>query len=366
MTMRVMLDGWSLCYAPNSAAALHLLDLLQIISEEYQPLLALPGDLDEVSELPEYVDIHLLPTRHTPGAHLLWEQRTLPRLARRQSADLLHLVTYSVALAGGPPTLVSPCGFTQDEQRLTAGLADRLRRALSVGTLGQAQAILWPADLPQPDLPALYKPLPPLVSPDFNPTDPPDLAALEPYHLPESYVLYHGPQDPASITRLLDVWSWAAGAVGELYPLVVLGMEKQGRQQLLEVSADTKLNQTLIRLPAVSLPAIAALYRGAAALLHIGDVSPWGGPLRYALACGVPVVAAYSSDADALVGPAGYLVGSDDARAMGAALLSVLVNEEVAQPLRQAALVRAAGWRMAEFGQQLFGVYRQLIGLNRA
>lgn len=361
-----MYDGWSLSYTPNSAAALHLIELLQSCPKEYQPLLALPGDLDFRDWLPERVDIHLISTPNIPRARLLWEQCTLPRLACHQSADLLHLVTNSVALAGGPPTLVSPCGFTQDEQRATTGFADRLRRALSVGAQGQAQAILWPADLPRPDLPAPSITLPPLVSSEFNPSDPADLSALEPLHLPESYVLYHGSQDPASIARLLGVWSWAVGAVGELYPLVVLGLEEQPRRQLLEVSADTKLDQTVIRLPEVPLPAIAALYRGAAALLHIGNVSPWGDPLRYALACGLPVVAAHSSEADALVGPAGYLVGPGDTRAMGAALLTVLVNEEVAESLRQAALVRAIGWRMAEFGQQLLGIYQQVITKNRA
>ncbi len=41
--------------------------------------------------------------------------------------------------------------------------------------------------------------------------------------LPETFILYHGPYDSSTVERLLSAWTWGAGALGELYPLVLLG-----------------------------------------------------------------------------------------------------------------------------------------------
>ncbi len=63
---------------------------------------------------------------------------------------------------------------------------------------------------------------------------------------------------------------------------------------------------------------------------------------------------------DALVGPAAYLVALDHPRELGAALLTVIVEEEVASQLSAAALRRAAGWQTEAFRQELGEAYRIL------
>ena len=86
---------------------------------------------------------------------------------------------------------------------------------------------------------------------------------------------------------------------------------------------------------------------------------------RAALACAKPVVAYESAWADAMVGPAAYLVppgggAQAGSRALGAALITVVVEESVAEELSQAARLRSAQWGQAEFGERLAEAYRQL------
>jgi glycosyltransferase involved in cell wall biosynthesis len=83
--------------------------------------------------------------------------------------------------------------------------------------------------------------------------------------------------------------------------------------------------------------------------------------LRLALASGRPVVAADHPLADALVGPAAYLAPAGDSRALGAGLITVLVEEDLAGRLSQAARQRAASWRLDRFPGRLEETYRQIL-----
>ncbi len=89
----------------------------------------------------------------------------------------------------------------------------------------------------------------------------------------------------------------------------------------------------MLILPPLIPPEIPALYRRASALFHPAPVTPWGGPVRHALASGAPVVALETGLSSAMVGPAAYLVPGEDDRAMGAALITVIVEDEVREQL---------------------------------
>jgi glycosyltransferase involved in cell wall biosynthesis len=75
------------------------------------------------------------------------------------------------------------------------------------------------------------------------------------------------------------------------------------------------------------------------------------------MACGKPLVASETALTDAIVGPAAYLAPPGDARSLGAALVTVIVEEQVAENLSAAASRRSANWRAAEFREQLEKIY---------
>jgi glycosyltransferase involved in cell wall biosynthesis len=354
--MRILYDGWPIIHAPDSPAALHLLALLESLSGEIEALVALPGE--PPAWLPLQVVTHILPGKDTPAARLGWVQRALPGLAARLGADLLHLTAPAAPLFGRAGCVVSPCGLGGEAG---SGLAARLGEALGYGGLARARAVLWPEDLPAPALPAALLRLPPLVHPAFWPDAPPappdDLAGLD---LPETFILYHGsPAEAGSgaLEQVLEAWSWVAGSLSEYYPLLLAGLGQAAKATLPKLLAGSRLAGSLRPLPPLSPAALAEVYRRCAALFQPLPGTPWGEPVRHALACGRPVVACDDPLTAALAGPAAYLASPGDGRALGAALISVVVEEALAEQLSAAARQRSAAWRGADFAEALVKLY---------
>ncbi len=355
--LHILYDGWPLLREPADPAALHLLALLANLPASVQATVALPAA--PPPWLPANLALHSHQAADTPGARLAWEQRTLPNLARKLQADLLHLTSAHPALIGQPRCAVSPSGYTEDG-KASGGLIDRLRIALAQGGMARLRGLLWPDDLPGPEHPSPVHLLPAVVHPDFALPSLSAASRLADRELPENYILYHGPYRTRELVRLLNAWSWPAGPIGELYPLVLLGAPSEAREYLMSTISRQHLDGTVIVLPDIAPDQIPAVYRGCSALFHPAPISPWGGAVRHALACGKPVVAAASERSDALVGPAAYLVPGDDTRALGAALITIVVETDVAASLSQAATDRAAGWQSEAFGERLLAVYRAI------
>jgi glycosyltransferase involved in cell wall biosynthesis len=366
---KILYDGWSLVHQPNSPAALHLLTLLAAHPADFPAAVGLPGESSHL--LP--VDVETLQgfAPDTDWGRLGWEQRLLPALAARVEAALTHHIGGSPALFGAAPRLVSPAGFSVGNlpaARRGPGFAGRLREAFSQGGLARAAVLLWPEDLPEPATETRLRRLPPPVHPLFqtsagaaNPAQS-GRAELEGLDLPETYLLAHGPGDGAGLRRLLDAWSWAAGSIGEYYPLLLVGLDRPAQDRFAALLAEYQLTDTARPLPPLSLPALAAVYHGCGALFHPEQISVWGDPARLALACGKPVVALESEGAAALMGPAGYLISAQQpypaiCRALGAALISVVVEESLADALSQAARERAAPWQLDSFSSSLRECY---------
>lgn len=370
VAMKILYDGWSLVNQPNSPAALHLLTLLAAHPADFAAWVGLPGE--PFHTLPASVETLQQPTPDTDWGRLRWQQRLLPALAARVGAGSVHLAGSSPALFGSTGAWVSPAGFANDDLPTPGprlGFAGRLQKAFSQGGLARATALLWPDDLPVSQAEAPVYQLPPVVHPVFQAAKlPPGLARtaagaeLQALNLPETYLLYHGPDDEPGLRRLLDAWSWAAGSIGAYYPLMLVGLDRPAQDRLAALLAEYQLTGTARPLPPLPLPALAAIYLGCSALIHLAQVSPWGDPARLALACGKPVVGLESERAAALIGPAGFLIPTHQpypaiCRALGAALITVAVEESLAEALSQAAQARAAPWQFDSFAHRLRECY---------
>ncbi len=372
----IMYDGWPLVYQPNDPAALHLLTLLEHHPVEFPATIALPGD--PAFPIPPGIMPRLEATSNNDIDRMLWEQISLPRLAQAQRASLVHRTAGSSALFGSKNCIVSPAGFgtgtwfgqdgeLQGTHCLKYSLVARLRESLVIGGMSRVRGVLWPADLSQLQLGRKVFKLPPLIPKVFW-GDAPELSASALQKQPQSYILYHGPHNPGDLRRLLDAWSWASKSIAEYYPLLLLGLDRASQGQLETLVQKYGLKGTLQVLPPQPPVILAALYHGCSALFHPAASSPWGGPIRLALACGKPVVALEDRLSDALTGSAAYLVPPgvswlECCRALGAALVTLVVEESVAKSLSRQARQRAAGWRNAseqQFSQHLRAVYQVL------
>jgi glycosyltransferase involved in cell wall biosynthesis len=356
---------------------MHLQALLAQLPDRIQPIVAVP---DSPPDWLSSFSVHVHPGQNTPSGRLGWEQRILPQLDRKFNPDLLHLTSTHPPLLGPGNSVVSPAGFGEFETiSISSGgksnrtFKERVREALASGGLARARALIWPDDLPVPEISTPILQMPPTVHPGFfNKTHGAGerisgngRTSQQEYHqaeLPETFILYHGPGDPVSLSKLVEAWSWAAGSIGEYYPLLVLGLDDRAWRRLEKLLGGSDLAGTIRPAPALPSDHIHDLYAGCTALFHPAPVSPWGGPVRHALASGKPVVSIEGKRANAMVGPAAYLVPPGDSRALAAALITVVVEETVAENLAEQAIRRAARWQSPDFKHALVTIYEKLLG----
>jgi len=369
--MRVLYDGWSLVYAPLSPEALHLLAILEHLPDEVTPVVAFP------QPAPGWIvnlETHIHPVPDTPFGRLRWEQFLLPSTARETEINFLHLTGAVAPMLSDRDVILSPAAFGSAsgiDLDLPAAIhvLDRLRKSMTQGGMVRVKVILWPFDLPDPHLPGPLARLSPILPPGFDSelkgrVDVGGLSAvdkLEDLDLPYDFIIYHGPGDIASIERLLQAWAWAAPAIGENYPLLLLGLDSVAMTKLALLSEQYDLVGSMHFISDVTPDMLPELYRRCSAVFHPAPASPWSGPVRLALACGKPLVASESSITDAITGPAAYLAPTGDPRALGAALVTVIVEHDVADRLSAAAIRRAANWETNQYGSQMRQIYNQVF-----
>jgi glycosyltransferase involved in cell wall biosynthesis len=378
----VLYDGWPLIYEPESLTSLHLWTLLAYIPPQVEPIVALPAPAPPwLSE----ITTHIYHTPNNSWSRMVWQQKTLPELIRRLNIQILHLTSKNVPFFKADISVVSPAAYDftplnslnsfLNREPVIRNLPakrgrlfiDRIREALSMGGLARAHTIFWPEDIPEPDSFSPITPLPPVIHPDFlhkTPELPIFGMTGTTINLPEDYILYHGPYDTRSIYRLLQTWSWAAGSIGEQYPLLLIGVDRRIHKQIESILAKTDFGDTIRLAADVSPPAIPFIYQNCSALFHLAEVSPWDGPLRYAMVSGIPIVSVDNPLVKAIIGPAGYLVQLDDDRNLGAAIISLIVDQELSLGLAKAAKDRSTEWFKKDFSKSLLTAYQELVGYS--
>jgi glycosyltransferase involved in cell wall biosynthesis len=182
--------------------------------------------------------------------------------------------------------------------------------------------------------------VPPVVPPAFGPERQlRDHKAAKLQGLPSAYVLsVCGCPEDAGL--LLAAWTWVASAIGDRIALAVMAGSQTARQIQAGLGR-LGLEGSVAVLEAHRGDDLPAIYGNAEAFLFAG----WGRieeAVRRALAAGLPIVGSQTAESARVVGDAGYLVPRRDARLLGAACLTVLVETTVADRLREAAERRGA------------------------
>jgi len=370
--VRVLYDGWDLVYRPNSPAAIHLLEILASQPQDVQAAIGLPGI--SFHQLPDAVVLSVVESPNSPSGRLLWEQRTIPGLAKTLKTDLIHTFE-AAALFGARSVVLSPASVEKmtvphDKRIKTRSLASRLRDASGQGGRSRLKGLFWPTDLDRLDSGKMIKPprlsLPVPILPAFRPESRSSVwGNLSRLDLPATFVLYHDSLDQCCMRDLLAAWSWAVKAIGHDYPLLVVGMDLAEQALLNRMAAENGLEDTVRALPPLSLDELAQVYRASSLVFEPGGTAVWGNSLRLALASGRPVVGLENPLSDLILGPAGYLVALEKQpgerfRALGAALISVIVDEGLAASLAEKALQRSLSYDIMAFSTALKEAYHSL------
>ncbi len=128
--------------------------------------------------------------------------------------------------------------------------------------------------------------------------------------------------------------------MGDTVPLTFLGADATLTTEIHSIASVLDIEASVRTQSEVTYDDLPTLYERAAAYLGT-DFEADGQALRWALASGTPVVGLKTPDFESVLGGAAYLVPPGDSRSLGAACLTVLIQERVSEPLRERGLLRA-------------------------
>ena len=281
--------------------------------------------------------VHFATPAGGPLRAATFDQITFPRAARRARAQLLLYLHPSAPIAGSAPTViwygdgVNPVGKGRQ--------GGRLARSLAQAGMHGAAAVLRSVDMPADPIDVRWVAVPPSVPAAFLA----DRAAPPaPADLPEEFVLAVC-ESTAALPLLLAAWTWVESSLGDTYALLLAAHNEEARHSA-QLAADRMGLSDTVRSVVLADEAWPAVFRRAATLLHAGERQN-AAALRWALASDLPVAALATPASESIVGTAGYLVSPPEARALGAACLTLLVEEEIAASLRERGSERARSYR---------------------
>jgi len=284
----------------------------------------------ELPELPPGVRSRPVGPIRRGWERLRYDQITLPRAVAQAGAELLLTFSDGIPLKARMPIAAVP---PIDPRASASGILEILRAAAGRAGLRGANSILIAADLAGAEHSGQR--YPPFVSPPFLRPEVESAGGERPQ------VLCYD-TNPEDIRTALAAWTWVDGSLGDTYPLQFLTWDPQ----IAELIAATAAEFEVVESVAAGPPSgeLSELFRAAAGFLSVRPQA-WGQPFRWALASGVPVAGFESPSANSILGDAGYLVPDGDTRALGAACLSLLVQDELAESLRVKGRRRAAAYR---------------------
>ena len=337
--MRIALQASRLALPPSDPRHAEVVGLIELFASSAEEVVVLASGSAADHLLSGRPNVTLA----AGGTGLVFELRGAARLARELEADLLYCLHPSAPWNSSVPFVIEDDGGSLPELDGRSRWADGLRRAGESG----ASALIVPDDLPPPAS-ASARRAPPAVSPAFQPGDNIPAVGLGRWGLDRDYVVAWA-CSLRGLRRLLAAWTWVDGSLGDSVALALLCAHRSIRERaeidIREMELEDSVQPIAIE-GALDLP---PLFRGARAYLG-AESGPTPQALRWALASGLPIAAEMTPLSDAVTGDAAYLVAEADTRALGAAALTLLVEEEVANRLRARGLKRAESYA---FGRAL-------------
>jgi glycosyltransferase involved in cell wall biosynthesis len=374
--MRIAINAWFLDQ-PGSGSGQYLHSLLQAmpaIAPEHQFLLVAP--LDRLDFQVPGLQLEFWPFRshrwRTNLGKVWFEQVAFPRVCHRWEADIAHVPYWGSSLRPTVPTVVT----IHDLIPLLlpayrSGALVRLYTALVAAAAQQATAVLTDSqasrrdiqehlDLPPGRVHTVYLAAAEGLSP--QPTAG-DEAIRQHYGLPHRYVLYLAAHDVRkNVAALVEAFAIVAQADDDV--TLVIGGKLPDRDDpllfdprplvtALELEGDVRV------IGWVDEAHKPALYRGAACAAFPSRYEGFGLPVLEALACGTPLVTSNTSSLPELLGDAGFAVDPDDVNGLAGAILSCLVDEDLAAELRRRGPEQAARFSWEQTARDTLAVYEE-------
>lgn len=303
-----------------------------------------------------------------------FEQQDFPRAAARIGADLAHIPYWGAPLVSPIPMVVT----IHDLIPLLlpayrGGPPARLYTALVAASARGASAVLTDSEHSRQDilkhlhLPAGRVSAIPLACGEGYRPEPDnalDEAVRKKYDLPPEYILYLGGFDVRK--NVEGLLKFAAYVKASEVPLVLAGHLPEeitprfaDVPRLIQSMGVGDVVQLIGPVDEADKP---SLYRMAKCFVFPSFYEGFGLPVLEAMACGTPVVAADTSSLAEIVGDAGFLIGPDDIERLAGAIVSILVDEDLARDLSRKGRRRAAQFSWDRTARETATIYRKVLG----
>jgi glycosyltransferase involved in cell wall biosynthesis len=375
MRIRVLLDATSLPSKPAGVGqyVLALVSELAARPEEIELHVATKArDRSILFERAPGAVFHSVGLRSRP-ARLLWEQTSLPRLARRLAVRVVHGPHYTLPFrlsAPGVVTFHDPTFFTNPElhertkvtyftRMARLGLA-RATRVITVSEYARLAAIQQGGG--RPDRVNVVH-----LGVDHGRYGPSGDTAVDErlrgrLRVERPYLLWLGTVEPRKDLPSLVMALASLVREGATQSLVIAGQRGWGSSELERAIEGSGIAERILPVGYVSEDEKIALYRGADALVYPSIAEGFGLPVLEAMACGCPVITTTGSAPEEIGGEAVELVPPRDPEQLRVAIERVLGDPHRRVWLRQAGLERARRFSWERTATGTLETYRLAAG----
>lgn len=390
--MRLALNGW-FYDQPHTGSGQYLRELLAQLptaAPDVEPILVVPEHTTQNRQysIPNTQEARLTLAQppagdvlRVPNSNLgkvQFEQLAFPKACRELKANLAHIPYWAPPLSSPIPFVVTihdimPILLPEYRDNFRVRLYNALVSAATAGAahlIADSEAskadIVQYLKTPMDKVTAIHLAVGPQYKP--SPSFLTDAAARQKYNLPDSYVLYLGGFHPRkNVSNLLAAWTWCDGPLGENYPLVIAGKlpgpGERFHDDLPGYAKQLGIDGSVRFIGPVDEDDKPALYRGAACFVFPSRYEGFGLPPLEAMACGAPVVTTALSSIPEVVGEAAYLVADpDDTRALGAAIIAVVVEPELVDRLTTKGREQVKKFSWQKTAAETVAVYKKVLG----
>jgi glycosyltransferase involved in cell wall biosynthesis len=306
--------------------------------------------------------------RHPAGD--LWEHFALPRLLKRQQADLFHGPAFSIPWRAKCKSLVTIHDLVAFLHPHThpARFSCYLRW-VTRGALRHAAGVAVDAEATRRDLteqlsvdPKRVRVIPGGVDEEFQPPPPKEVERwLAERELARGYILFVGAVEPRkNLPTLLRAYQRLIGDGQADCQLVIVGRWGWGSEEARTLLENLPAKERVVQVGYAPRRELPLYYASAAALAFPSLYEGFGLPLLEAMACGAPVVAADSSSLPEVVGDAGLLCPPTAEAAWAQALARVLNDSRLATDLAAKGRARAAQFSWERTARETLAFYQAL------
>lgn len=353
---------------------------LQKLVSDLEITLIYPQQTDGVGpeKVPSAVKVRVVPLRPGYVGKVLFEQITFPQACREVGADLAHVPYWGGPLRSPIPLVVTVHDIItllvpEYRQKLGARLYNALVTASARGanhiltdSFSSKLDIMDHLGIPEERVTAVYLGRHPQYTPSNVPGNLLEMAVRRKYNLPDFYILYLGGYElHKNITTLLQAYTYVAQGLGEDYPLVLAGKKPSKTSDIYpdydDIIRRLQLEKFVRWIGYVDEEDKPMLYRNAEAFVFPSRLEGFGFPVLEALACGTPVVCSNASSLPEVLGSAGFAVDPDDHRDMAGAIISTVIQENLAAELRQKGPEQAAKFSWETTATETALIYDQVL-----